>query len=502
MGWMTKSEFEGIPFVSRIRTMAEEHPEMVAVTFVDEHGSTTELTWKHLDERSNQVGRAMAARGVGFGDRVGLELPNSVEMVEAVLAAWKIGAAPVPVRWDLPDWERDRVAKVLDAALMVGRDGVDLFVEADAESTDPHPLVVSPWVSGICSSGSTGTPKVIMDHTPAVLLPSALPFPAAWGVDVGRQRILIPTALYHTNGFAQFTYLLAGDSLTLMVKFDAALAVDLIEREKITTVTATPTMLARIARLPDIDRRDFSSLVWVQQGAASFPPALVRTWIDLIGGDRLYMCYGMTERLGLTAIRGDEWLEHPGSIGRGFRGTELRILDERQRDVPAGEVGEIYLRSTTTGKYGYLGSSQTLPMTDDGFATAGDLGRLDADGYLYIADRRVDMIVSGGANVFPAEVEAALSEHPEVADVVVIGLPDPEWGHRVHAIIEPEGLTASLSEEEIRAFAKQRLAAYKVPKTVEFVSTIPRSAATKVNRAQLVADRTPDDASADLSDRG
>jgi bile acid-coenzyme A ligase len=497
---MKVEDVDGVPFAERIQILGRERADAVAVTFVDRHGSKQRLSWGHLDRRANQLGRAMAARGVGVGDRVGLELPNSVEMVEAVLAAWKVGASPVPVRWDLPDWERGRVADVLDAALMVGADQSDLFTAAELLPADPLPLVVSPSVSGICSSGSTGTPKIIMDHTPAVLTAmNAQPFPTAWGVKVGSQRILIPTALYHTNGFAQFTYLLAGDTLTLMAKFDAALAVDLIEQERITAITVTPTMLARMARLPDITHRDFSSLVWVQQGAATFPPALVRTWIDLIGGERLYMCYGMTERLGLTAIRGDEWLDHPGSIGRGFRGTEVRILDEHQREVPADEVGEIYLRSPSTGKYGYLGSSQTLPMTADGFATAGDLGRLDADGYLYIADRRVDMIVSGGANVFPAEVEAALSEHPDIADVVVIGLPDPEWGHRVHAIVEQEGTDPRATEDEVRRFAKERLAAYKVPKSVEFVDTIPRSAATKVNRAKLVAERAPDSVPQDLS---
>jgi bile acid-coenzyme A ligase len=484
------ADIDGVPFAERIRILGAERPDTVAVTFVDQQGVKRGLTWDYLDRRSNQLGRAMEARGLGIGDRVGLELPNSVEMVEAVLAAWKVGASPVPVRWDLPEWERERVAEVLDAALMVSADGSELFADAESRSADPLPLVVSPSVSGICSSGSTGTPKIIMDHTPAVLTArNAQPFPMAWGVEVGPQRILIPTALYHTNGFAQFQYLLAGDTLTLMVKFDAALAIDLIEQERITAFTATPTMLARMARLPDIAARDLSSLVWVQQGAATIPPALVRTWIDLIGGDRLYMCYGMTERLGLTAIRGDEWLDHPGSIGRGFRGTELRILDTDQHDLPVGEVGEIYLRSLTTGKYGYLGSSQALPMTADGYSTAGDLGWLDGDGYLYIADRRVDMIVSGGANVFPAEVETALSEHPDVADVVVIGLPDPEWGHRVHAIVERGGADPPCTEEEVRRFAKERLAAYKVPKTVEFVDTIPRSAATKVNRAKLVEER-------------
>jgi bile acid-coenzyme A ligase len=486
------------PYGTQIRWFGEHHPDMVAVTVVDTDATSTEMTWSQLDRRSNQVARALAARGVTVGDRVGLELPNSVGMVEAVLATWKLGASPVPVRWDLPDWERQRVADVLEAAALLGRDAAELFAESTELSDDPLPEVVAPAVNGICSSGSTGTPKIIMDHRPAVMSPATtVPFPANWGVDVGQQRILVPTALYHTNGFAQFTYLLTGDALVVMGKFDAELAVDLIEREKITAVTATPTMLARMSRLPDIRQRDFSSLVWVQQGAAVFPPALARFWIDLLGPERLYMAYGMTERLGLTAIRGDEWLAHPGSVGRGFRDTELRILDEDQHEVPVGEVGEIYLRSSTTGLYGYLGSSSGLPMTPDGFATAGDLGRLDEDGFCYIADRRVDMIVTGGANVFPAEVEAAVSEHPGVADVVVIGLPDPEWGRRVHALIEPEDPAEPPSEEDIRAFAKERLTGYKVPKTVELVEVIPRSAATKVNRAQLVADRTGMDGEAD-----
>ncbi len=482
---------DGRPYGTQVRLLARDHPDRVAVVMVDGQGTKTRLTWADLDRRSNQVARAMEARGVTVGDRIGLELPNSVGMVEAVLGAWKLGATPVPVRWDLPDWERRRVAEVLDAALLLSVGDQDLFADAESLSSEPLPEVVAPAVSGICSSGSTGTPKIILDHRPAVMSPSTTtPFPANWGVDVGVQRILVPTALYHTNGFAQFTYLLAGDSLVIMAKFDAALAVDLIEEERITAFTATPTMLARMSRLPGIERRDFSSVVWVQQGAAVFPPALTRFWIDLLGPERLYMCYGMTERLGLTAIRGDEWLEHPGSIGRGFRDTELRILDEHGTDVPTEEVGEIYLRSPTTGLYGYMGASAPLPVTDDGFATAGDLGRLDEGGYLYIADRRVDMIVTGGANVFPAEVEAALSEHPGVADVVVIGLFDDEWGRRVHALVEPEDPSEPPAPEEVRSFAKERLAAYKVPKTVEIVDAIPRSAATKVNRAQLVAERT------------
>ena len=166
----------------------------------------------------------------------------------------------------------------------------------------------------------------------------------------------------------------------------------------------------------------------------------------------------MTEGLGLTAIRGDEWLEHPGSVGKGYRDAEIRVIGPAGDDVPAGELGEIYLRSPTSGMYRYLGGAPLLPTTADGFGTAGDIGRLDADGYLYVVDRRVDMIITGGVNVFPAEVETALSEHPDIADVVVVGLADPEWGRRVHAIVEPTDPAAPPTAADVIAFAKARVA--------------------------------------------
>ena len=157
--------------------------------------------------------------------------------------------------------------------------------------------------------------------------------------------------------------------------------------------------------------------------------------------------------------------------------------------LPVGELGEIYLRSPMYDDYEYLGGAPLLRGTDDGFHTAGDLGYLDDEGYLYLVDRRVDMIITGGANVFPAEVETALIDHPKIADVVVIGLRDPEWGRRVHAIVEPADPASPPSFEEVVAYAKSRLAPYKVPKTVEIVDAIPRSAATKVSRGALVEAR-------------
>jgi bile acid-coenzyme A ligase len=475
----------------RIRDLAAERPDAPAVTAVDTRGAERTVSWRELNEQSDQLARLLTDRGLALGERLALELSNSVELVLSVIAAWKVGAVPVPMRWDLPDWERSRLLEVVAPRLTVRADDLPELVTAAArQPREPLPDVVGPQVNGICSSGSTGTPKIILADRPAVWTPeSSTPFAQTWGPVPVPQTIVVPAPMYHTNGFATLISLLGGDRLIVLEKFDAALFVDLIERHRVTTFTATPTMLQRIARLPDIDKRDLSSVAWILQGAAVIPPALVQRWFELLSPTRVFMAYGMTEGLGLTSLRGDEWLAHPGSVGRGFRGTEIRIAGPDGRELPPGEVGEIYLRSPTTGLYTYLGGAPLLPTTADGFGSAGDLGHLDEDGYLYIADRRVDMIISGGANVYPAEVESALADHPAIADVVVVGLSDPEWGRRVHAIVEPADPEQPPSYDEVISYAKTKLAAYKVPKTVELVAQIPRSAATKVSRSALVAER-------------
>jgi bile acid-coenzyme A ligase len=489
------SEVEPCSFGARVHALGVERPSAEALRFVAVDGTEHVLTWSELDARSSQIARAMADRGVGppstgSGDRVAIALQNSPELVASVLAAWKLGAVPVPVRWDLPAWEQQRVLDVIAGALVIGPDDLGWLQATTSLDASPLPAVVSPQTHGICSSGSTGTPKVILTERPALFDETVgQPFPSGW-MDVPRpQRMLVPTQLYHTNGFATMHNLLAGDQLILLERFDARKVVDLIERLRITTFTATPTMLQRIADLPDIDARDLSSIEWILQGAAVIPPSLVHRWFDLVGAEHFFMAYGMTEGLGLAAVRGDEWLARPGTVGQGYRETEIRILDAAGDDVPVGELGEIYLRSPTNGMYRYLGGAPLLPTTPDGFGSAGDVGRLDDDGFLYIVDRRVDMIVTGGANVYPAEVESALIDHPAVADVVVVGLADPEWGRRVHAIVEPADPASPPTPDDIITFAKTRVASYKAPKTVELVDRIPRSEATKVNRAALIATR-------------
>jgi bile acid-coenzyme A ligase len=482
---------EGIPFGVKLQQLAEQRRDDTALTIIARDGTAHSMTFAELDGRANQWGRALAAAGADIGSLVALAIPNSEHLVLAALGCWKIGAVPVPMRWDLPEWERSRVLEVIDPVVIVDEQHRHVLArDAADQSADPPPAVVSPNANGICSSGSTGLPKVILSLAPGMWTPeSSFPFLAAWAPTAQPQTILVPGPMYHTNGFSPLTYLLGGDRLIVLEKFDAATVVDAIERYRITNFTATPTMLARIAALPDIHQRDFSSVAWILQGAAVMPQALLRTWFDLLGPEQVVMAYGMTENLGLTALRGDEWLAHPGSVGRGFRDTEVRILDQQGRPVGPGELGEVYLRSPMSAGYHYLGGAPLLPSTPDGFRTAGDIGHLDADGYLYIADRRTDMIITGGANVFPAEVECALVEHDGIADVVVIGLADPKWGRRVHAVIQLADSATPLTEQQVIAYAKTRLAAYKVPKTVEFVDEIPRTAATKVNRSAMVEAR-------------
>lgn len=482
---------DGVPYGRQLTDRAMSDPDGTALTFIAHDRAESVLTWLELERIANRWARAFQKKSIGIGAFVALSIPNSIELVVAALAAWKIGAVPIPMRWDLPDWEQQRLLEVIAPALIVDESNLGELTRLAAGAEDTElPVVTPPAMNGICSSGSTGLPKIILNTAPALwTVETSTPFIENWAQVERPQTILVPAPMYHTNGFNPLNYLLGGDRLVILEKFDAGIFLDAIEKHRVTTFTATPTMLARVADRPDVEDRDLSSIEWILQGAAVMPPTLLRRWFDLLGPERVVMSYGMTENLGLAALRGDEWLDHPGSVGRGFRDTEIRVVDTAGALVRPGEIGEIYLRAPMTGRYRYIGGAPPLPTTADGFTSAGDLGYLDADGYLHIADRRTDMIVTGGANVFPAEVESALIDHPEVADVVVIGIADPQWGRRVHAVVQPADKARPPDEVDIVRFAKSRLAAYKVPKTVEFVDEIPRTAATKVNRSAMVQAR-------------
>jgi bile acid-coenzyme A ligase len=481
---------EVLSCANTLRQRLAESPDERVYWHVGRDGHEQGFSWREIDQRSSQIAAGLLQRGARFGDRVSIGLQNSPAFTLSVLAVWKIGAIPIPVRWDLPDWELGRVREVIDPVVHLGEDDLGWIADSANDPVAQLPDVVSPQRHGICSSGSTGTPKVILSDAPALFDPiMATPMGALWGPVSSPQVILVLAPMYHVNAFTTLTNMMAGDRLVVLEKFDAALALSLIESHKITNFTATPTMLQRMADRPEADDRDLSSLEFFIQGAAPMPPTLVHRWAGLIGADKIIMAYGMTEALGLTALRGDEWMEHQGSVGKGFGDTEIKILDSDGKELPAGEIGDIYMRNGTYGDYDYLGDAPRLPSTPDGFVTAGDVGYLDEEGYLFLSDRRVDLIITGGANVFPAEVEMALIDNPGIADVVVIGLRDPEWGRRVHAIIEPSDLAKPPTLDDVVTYAKSRLAPYKVPKTIEIVAEVPRSAATKVSRGRLVDER-------------
>ena len=489
----TAASDSGIPFGTKIHQVAEVNPDGPGVIFAAEDGSERTVTFGELDERSTQVARVLSGRGLTVGDHLVVALPNSPEHLVATFAGWKVGAVVVPMRWNLPDWERDRVLAVIGPRLIVDAEHAGLlFEEAMSASNGPLPEVTPPHGWGICSSGSTGTPKVILMRNPGRYVEGASTAAAveSYGPLPQPQRVLIPAPLYHSNGFTVTRNLMSGVEVVLLERFDAQRVLDLIERHHVTGFVGATPMLQRLAQVPDIDRRDLSSLDWVQQGAALLPVWLGRRWCELVGPERFFLTYGASERHGYVCCRGDEWLEHPGTVGRGYMGTDIRIMGDEGQVLPPGEIGGIYMRRPSGPEATYMGGNvEPMLTTDDGFVTVGDMGWLDEDDYLYVADRRVDMIVTGAANVFPAEVEAALSEHPAIADVVVVGLRDPEWGRRVHAIVQPADPADPPRPADIIAFAKTRLAAYKVPKTVELVEVIPRNDVMKFNRAALTEER-------------
>ena len=244
-------------------------------------------------------------------------------------------------------------------------------------------------------------------------------------------------------------------------------------------------MMQRLWKLPAEERlaRDVSSLEFVMTGGAPVPAWLMRAFIEWLGPDVMHEAFGPSERIGGTMITGREWLAHPGSVGRPMAGTQMRILDpETLEDLPAGEIGEIFALppSGPGSTYRYVGANAR--RTPDGWESVGDMGRLDADGYLYLADRRSDMILSGGRNVYPAEVEAALDEHPAVRSSCVIGLPDEDLGSRVHALVD---LLREVDDEALRAHVAERVVHYKVPRSFERVSGPLRDDAGKVRRSAL-----------------
>lgn len=476
-----------VPFGVRLGDLAAAQPDGVAVVFVDASGAERIVTFAELDTLAVRMARRLADRGVEPGSRVVAALPKSVAQLALGFAVWKCGATLVPLRHDMPAPERAPLVELASAAAVIGEDDFAALAARDDAvrdvALDPPATPASPLL--VASGGSTGRPKLIRTPLPSTITPGQPfnPVGAIIGMRAG-QTVFTGSPPYHFMGFGNYLSVLEGGTSVVLERFDAGLLLDAIERHRVNLLVLVPTMMIRLLRDPTIAERDLSSIEAIVHSAAPCPPWVKQSWIDLLGPERVFEIYSSTEQVGFCVVNGKEWLERPRTVGRGVM-TEVRVLDEDGNDVATGDVGEIHMRlaGLPVPVYEYVGADRG-PVTDDGFASVGDLGWLDDDGYLFIADRRTDLVISGGVNVYPAEVEAVLTEHPAVADAAVVGIPDDEWGRRVHAIVEVLP-GAAVTAEQLDEHCRARLSATKVPRSYELTADLGRNEAGKLRRSAL-----------------
>lgn len=460
-------------FTSLFRYYADHQPAEVAVRF----GEHT-INFQQLDRDSNRWARAYQKRGVQPGNLVTFALPNGIEFFICCLALWKLGAIPQPVSYRLPEKELQAIAALAQTPFII-RAGDS--PAAENLSDTPLPDVISPAWKAPTSGGSTGLPKLIVSGEPAEYDPavaSTIHIP-------NHSAVLIPGPIYHNGPFiAAMHGLLRGNQVVVMPKFDAQACLQLIEQYRIEWTVMVPTMMQRIWRLPEASRNryDLSSLNTLWHMAAPCAPWLKQAFIEWLGGDVICELYGGAEGHGYTWITGTEWLEHKGSVGKFQPGCQVKIVNKQGETLPPNQQGEIYFLPDTGQGSTYLYIGAEPDAIEGGWETLGDIGYFDDEGYLYLCDRKKDMILSGGANVYPAEVEGTIESHPNVRSAIVVGLPDEDLGQRVHALVDaPKGLT----QDQLCEFLSEELVRYKIPRSFEFVKGPLRDDAGKARRSAL-----------------
>lgn len=462
------------------------------------------VTFAELDAGANRAARALQRLGVGSGDRVALALRNGPEFFEAANGAARLDAEVVSAGWRLKTDElaylvADSGARVVvaepDARETTAQLGVRALhlggeYEAAIAGEEAGPIEgvdePAPIRFRYYTSGTTGRPKAVERSRSSVerYIQTMLAYPPMEGLTGPGETHLVCGPLYHTGpcAFANYASLL-GHTIVLLNRFDAEACLTAIERERVAWTHMVPINFVRILSLPHhvVRRYDLSSLRKVLHAAAPCPPSVKRAIMNVFPPGVVWEYYGMTEGFA-TIISPDEWLRKPGSVGRPMPGVELKILAEDGTEMPRNETGLVYL-SSPRGRFTYAGAPEKTAEAWHGeLFTVGDMGYLDDDGYLFLTDRKQDLIITGGANVYPAEVESVLHAHPAVADAAVIGVPDDEWGESVRAIVETRG---SVTADELIAFCRDRLANYKCPRAIELVDALPRDENGKVRKREL-----------------
>ncbi|MCW1429691.1 class I adenylate-forming enzyme family protein [Novosphingobium sp. JCM 18896] len=454
----------------RIDALAAQRGDDPALTVEDE-------TWSYraLAQASRRAASRLHALGARPGDMVVLPMANSPEQVACFLGAWRLGATPLPLSQTVPEIELDHIMRAAGARIVL-RAGQDLAGEPLWQA----PSLTAARCRAQASGGSTGLPKVIVDTEPSTVDPAE----DHWGWTEG-PALFVPGPTYHSGPMNHLIGgLTRGVHVVMMRKFDAGQAIALIARHRPHWALFVPTMMNRLLKAAQspADRAVLASLRRVWHSAAACPAWLKQAWIDLVGPDAVWEIFGGSEGVSTTIISGREWLDHPGSVGRAAGNGEIAVFDAAGQPVPPGTVGEIFMRNRVDPRR-FVVISEVSQRLHGEWESFGDLGALDADGFLTLADRRIDMINSGGNNVFPAEVEAAIQSHPAVGDAVVFGQPDDDLGEVVCARVHVEN--GSLDRDGLLAHLATRLTRYKLPRRIEFTDEPIRNDAGKVRRSGL-----------------
>jgi acyl-CoA synthetase (AMP-forming)/AMP-acid ligase II len=485
-----------------VATAAIEHPHEIAI--IDERGS---LTWERLHKRSNALAHAFAAMGIGPGDGVGVMARNHRGFLETTLATAKLGASALylntmfsgPQLVDVMkregpkalvyDEEFEDLLSGVDPGVRrivawhdgapAGRETIEQLL-ADGDDSDHQPPPDKPRFV-ILTSGTTGTPKGAQRTSPDGLMALAavldmIPYRRG-------STLMIAAPLFHSWGFFHFVVSLpTASTMVLRRRFDPEATLAAIERHKADVLGAVPVMVQRILGLPDevLSKYKLPSLRVVSLSGSALPGELAIEWMDRFG-DSIYNLYGSTEVAYATVATPADLRAAPGTAGRPPRGTVVKLLDDQGKEVPRGEVGRIFVGNEMRME-GYTGGGNKEAI--DGLLSSGDVGHIDADGRLFVDGRDDEMIVSGGENVFPREVEDCLADLVGISEVAVIGVADTEFGQRLKAfVVLDQGV--SLSEADLGAHVKANLASYKTPREVEFLDELPRNATGKVLKREL-----------------
>ncbi|UCD58238.1 MAG: AMP-binding protein [Candidatus Hydrogenedentota bacterium] len=465
----------------------------------------------------NRMANVLADLGVERGNRVAVLMYNCIEAIAISFAVGKLKANAVPIGYRLKSNEVEYIVNNSQSvALVMGAEFDDVVrpvlerfekVTADrilvcggdlpwaarledklnsAPDTDPELNPEESSASIIYTSGTTGRPKGAYRGNRPRDLQLIMSVISNFRITTN-DRHIVTCPLYHSAPpvFGGLHTIL-GASVYIMGKFDPEHFLKVVEEEKITSTFVVPTMLNRIASLPAEVKKgyDVSSMRNIVVGGAPFHITTKRATIELFGNDCLFEFYGSTETGINTILRPDEQLERPGSCGRVFDENEILLLDERKEPVRQGEVGELFVKNNMLIDSYFRNKEATHESFHNGFLSVGDMAFMDEEGYYYIVDRKKDMVISGGVNIYPAEIEIALNNHPKVFDSAVIGVPDEQWGESLKAfvVLKPQ---REATAQEIIEYCNQNLAPYKKPKSVEFVSDLPRNPSGKVVKKQL-----------------